>query len=277
MVPDTFTISNNSSSLYLVDVQSTGFSGQGPLFKMITDDKQLGRQYWVKESRFGDWFTTTDTWINRVLKIALDDLESLMMPRLDRYPTILDIGYGNGHSLLMLDRRFHPEKLIGLDVSPEASELAADKINACDSEVQILVNNAAAIELADDSVDMVLCHQTLHHVVDQVSAVREFYRVLKPGGVLLMAESCRKFIHSLPVRMFFRHPMNVQKTDSEYLQLLEDSGFDVRPECISRPYLWWSQVDFGLRELLGKKNSENKEETLVNVVAYKSAGSSKAM
>ena len=236
---------------------------------MMTDNKQLDLQYWVKESRFGDWFTTTDTWINRVLKIALDDLESLMMPKLDRYPTILDIGFGHGHSLLMLDRRFHPEKLIGLDISPEGSELAADKINACASEVKILVNNAAAIDLPDNSVDMVFCHQTLHHIVDQARAVREFYRVLKPGGVLLLAESCRKFIHSLPVRVLFRHPMDVQKTDIEYLQLLEDSGFVVGPDNVSRPYLWWSQVDFGLREFLGMKISEDKEETLVNVAAYR--------
>jgi ubiquinone/menaquinone biosynthesis C-methylase UbiE len=238
---------------------------------MMTDDKQLDRQYWVKESRFGDWFTTTNTWINRVLKIALDDLESLMMPKLERYPTILDIGFGHGHSLLMLDRRFHPEKLIGLDISPEASELAADKINACASNVQILVNNAAAIELPDNSVDMIFCHQTLHHIVDQARAVREFYRVLKPGGALLLAESCRKFIHSLPVRILFRHPMDVQKTDIEYLQLLDDSGFAVGPDNISRPYLWWSRVDFGLLELLGKKNSKDKEETLINVVAYRPA------
>lgn len=236
---------------------------------MMTDDKQLGRQYWIKESRFGDWFTTTNTWINRVLKIALDDLESLMMPKLDRYPTVLDIGFGHGHSLLMLDRRFHPEKLIGLDISPEASDLAADRINACAGEVQILVNNAAAIELPDNSVDMIFCHQTLHHIVDQARAVREFYRVLKPGGALLMAESCRKFIHSLPVRLLFRHPMDVQKTDIEYLRLLEDSGFVVGPDNVSRPYLWWSRVDFGLLELLGKKTSEDKEETLINVVAYR--------
>ena len=206
---------------------------------MMIDDKQLGRENWVKESRFGDWFTTTDTWINRVIKIALDDLESLLMPKLDRYPTILDIGFGHGHSLLMLDRRFHPEKLIGLDISPEGSELAADKINACASEVQILVNNAAAIDLPDNSVDMVLCHQTLHHIVDQARAVREFYRVLKPGGVLLLAESCRKFIHSLPVRVLFRHPMDVQKTDIEYLQLLEDSGFVMGPDNVSSPEFRW--------------------------------------
>ena len=236
---------------------------------MMLEDKQSARQSWVKETDFGDWFLTTDTWINRVLKIALDDLESLMMPRLDRYPTILDVGSGHGHSLLMLDQRFRPEKIIYLDVDPEASERAADKIKTCVAEVQILVNNAAALELPDNSVDMILCHQTLHHIVDQVSAVNEFYRVLKPGGVLLMAESCKKFIHSLYVRLFFRHPNDVQKTDIEYLQLLEDSGFALHPQNISRPYLWWSRTDLGLLELLGKKIPTDKEETLINVAAYR--------
>ena len=130
-----------------------------------------------------------------MLKIALDDLESLMMPKSDLYPTILDIGSGHGHSLLMLDQRFRPEKIISLDIDPTASERSADKIRACASEVQILVNNAAAMDLPDNSVDMIFCHQTLHHIVDQVAAMNEFFRVLKPGGVLLMAESCRKFIH----------------------------------------------------------------------------------
>jgi len=147
---------------------------------MMLEDKQSARQSWIKESDFGDWFLTTDTWINRVLKIALDDLESLMMPRMDRYPTILDVGSGHGHSLLMLDQRFRPEKIIYLDVDPEAAVRAEDKIKACVSEVQILVNNAASVDLPDNSVDMILCHQTLHHIVDQVSAVKEFYRVLKP-------------------------------------------------------------------------------------------------
>jgi ubiquinone/menaquinone biosynthesis C-methylase UbiE len=169
----------------------------------------------------------------------------------------------------MLNQRFSPEKIIYLDVDPEASVRAGDKIKACVSEVQILVNNAASMDLPDNSVDMILCHQTLHHIVDQVSAVKEFYRVLKPGGVLLMAESCRKFIHSLYVRLFFRHPNDVQKTDIEYLQLLEDSGFVLHPQNISRPYLWWSRADLGLLELLGKKIPTDKEETLINVAAYR--------
>jgi len=236
---------------------------------MTLEVEQPARKSWVRETRFGEWFLNTDTWVNRVLKIALDDLESLLTPKLEQYPTILDVGIGHGHSLLMLDQRFRPQKLIGMDINPEVAKQADDKVTACDCEVQVLVNNATAMELADQSVDMVFCHQTLHHIADQASAVREFYRVLKPGGVLLMAESCRKFIHSLPVRVLFRHPMHAQKTDSEYLQLLADNGFETGPENISRPYTWWSRADLGLLELLGKRVSEDREETQINVVAYR--------
>lgn len=63
--------------------------------------------------------------------------------------------------------------------------------------------------------------------------------------------------------------MDVQKTDIEYLQLLQDSGFVTPPESISRPYLWWSRMDLGLLEKLGKKVPKDKEETLINVVAYR--------
>ena len=235
---------------------------------MTVKNQQTARQGWVKESSFGVWFLSTDTWVNSVLKIAMDDLETLMIDKLDSYPIILDVGFGHGHSLLMLDQRFHPEKIIGLDIDPSVSERSADNAAACKCDVRFIVNDAASMELPDDSVDMILCHQTFHHIVDQTGSAREFFRVLKPGGVLLFSESCRKFIFSLPIKMLFRHPMDVQKTDTEYLQVLEDSGFLINPDCVSRPYTWWSRPDLGLFEKLGKKPSVNKEETLVNAVAY---------
>ena len=238
---------------------------------MTVENQKTTRQDWVKESSFGVWFLSTDIWINRVLKIALDDLETLMIDKLDSYPVILDVGCGPGHSLLMLDQRFHPEKIIGLDVDPNVSERSAENAAACKCDVQFVVNDAASIELPNESVDMILCHQTFHHIVDQTGTANEFYRVLKPGGVLLFAESCRKFIFSLPIKMLFRHPMDVQKTDTEYLQVLKNSGFLINPDSVSRPYTWWSRPDLGLFEKLGRKPPVDKEETIVNAVAYRPA------
>ena len=101
------------------------------------------------------------------------------------------------------------------------------------------------------SVDVVLCHQVLHHVPDQRAVLAELHRVLRPDGVLLVAESCRAFVRSLPVRLLFRHPPNVQHGAAGYLALLRESGFDFDREATSTPDPFWARPDFGLRERLG--------------------------
>ena len=97
----------------------------------------------------------------------------------------------------------------------------------------------------------------------------EFFRILKPGGALLLAESTRRYIHSLPIRLLFRHPMQVQKTASEYLGIVRRAGFELPLERVSLPYLWWSRPDIGLFEWLGFALLPQREATLVNAVAIK--------
>jgi SAM-dependent methyltransferase len=227
-------------------------------------------QSFVEETRFGTWFIGTETWRLHVLRRALNDLERLLGPlRAERFPAVLDVGYGWGFSLLELEQRFRPERLVGVDPDPKAIERAARSTTACQVAPELLVRNAAATQLVSGSFDMVFCHQTFHHIVDQESAIREFYRVLRPGGVLLFAESTKQYIHSWLIRWLFRHPMDVQKTAEEYVALIRESGFDVSPERISLPYLWWSRSDLGALEWLGLPRPARREETLVNLVAVK--------
>jgi len=230
------------------------------------------RRPWVKESLFGIWFLGTYTWVRSVLRRALNDLVPLIPNKQQSYPTILDIGFGHGHSLWMLEEYFNPQKLIGVDVDPQAQHRASENISKCKCVVEIQHSDAAYIDLPDASVDMVFCHQSFHHLIEHERAMAEFYRVLKPGGVLLFAESCRRYIHSFTIRFLFRHPMDVQKTDLEYIELIKQAGFTVKPESISRPFLWWSLPDLGLLSYFGLKRKEvegEREETMINLVACK--------
>jgi ubiquinone/menaquinone biosynthesis C-methylase UbiE len=204
-----------------------------------------------------------------VLKRALDDLERLLSPRAERYEVILDVGCGHGRSLPELAARFSPAKLIAVDADPVFQERAQRAIAECPTAVDWHVADASELPIAQASVDMVLCHQTLHHVVAQESALAAFYRVLKPGGVLLMAESTKAFIHSWIIRLLFRHPMQVQRTASEYIEMVRSAGFEVTPNQISLPFLWWSRSDLGMKEWLGLAPASYREETLVNLVARK--------
>lgn len=72
------------------------------------------------------------------------------------------------------------------------------------------------------------------------------------------------------VDLFFRHPMEVQKTADEYLALIRDAGLTVDDGPVSYPFLWWGREDLGImQKWFGVQPPEIREETLINLVAYK--------
>ena len=138
------------------------------------------KKAWVRESKFGDWFLNTDTWLVHVLRRALDDLGTLIPEDKPKtFHTILDIGSGFGHSLIELDKRFSPNTIIGLDVDSDVVNKASSNSKKCHANVEFLINNAAEIELPDNSVDMIFCHQTFHHIVDQEACEWAFLSAIK--------------------------------------------------------------------------------------------------
>lgn len=224
----------------------------------------------VPETAFGKWFLRTETWVYEVLEVAIRDLDRLIPDRQPSYPVIADVGCGWGRSLKKLHDRFAPQRLIGMDIDPNMLKASAQQAARDGVQAEFINCSSTRLTLEDNSVDLLFCHQTFHHLVFQERAIREFFRVLKPGGILLFAESTKRYIHSWIIRLLFRHPMQVQKTAPEYLQLIRDAGFHVSPESISYPYLWWSREDLGLMErVLRIKPPADREETLINLVARK--------
>jgi ubiquinone/menaquinone biosynthesis C-methylase UbiE len=229
-----------------------------------------GDRVFVPESTVGFWFLGTDIWEWNVIKIALDDLQRLMPEASGSYPVILDAGCGQGRSFALLQERFSPQRIIGVEYEEKCIKEALKRVDG-NPAWEVRPGSVSHLELADASVDMVFCHQTFHHLVHQHEALREFYRVLKPGGLLLFAESTRAYIESWIIRWFFRHPMEVQRSADEYMQMIRDAGFQFGEQNVSLPYLWWSRSDLGALEFFGlpvPKQGE-REETLVNLVARK--------
>lgn len=233
----------------------------------------MSEHAFVPETRFGIWFLGSETWLKHVLEVAIADLGRLIGKEGEQVcGTVVDVGCGQGKSFALLKQRFNPQKLIGIDADPEILEVARAQAQQDGVEVEMMFGSGAAIALADNSVDILFCHQTFHHLVEQEKAIAEFYRVLKPGGMLLFAESTRAYIHSWIIRLLFRHPMQVQKSAHEYLALIRQAGFKVDAERISYPYLWWSRSDLGLLSRLGIVKTPpvgKREETLLNLVALK--------
>lgn len=227
----------------------------------------------VPETQFGIWFLSTDTWVKFVLEAAIKDLLHLMgSSRPNNVEVLLDVGCGQGKSLKLLKHAFNPQTLIGIDVVPQILEKARMQAKRDDVLVDLRLASGASTGLSDNSVDILFCHQTFHHLIDHERAIEEFYRIIKPGGLLLFAESMRAYIHSWIIKILFRHPMEVQKNADEYLALIRNTGFLVNPIHISFPYLWWSRPDLGLLNRLHIKKTPsqgNRVETLMNLVAVK--------
>jgi len=226
----------------------------------------------VEETRFGKWFLRTETWRVHVLERAISDLVRLIPNRKASYDVVVDVGCGSGYSLPTLAQRFLPRELIGVDIDPEMLALARAEAGKAGLAARLIEASSSRMPLPDGHADLLFCHQTFHHLVEQEAALAEFLRVLKPGGILLFAESTRRYIHSWIIRALFRHPMDVQRSAPEYLQMLRAAGFVLPESAISYPYLWWSREDLGIMERwFGVQPPQEREETLLNLVAVKPA------
>src|ERR1700730_15810638 len=65
--------------------------------------------------------------------------------------------------------------------------IGADVAIAADTELDIKLQPNQPVPLPDESIDTVLAIQTLEHVPDPDFYLHECYRVLRPGGVLILA------------------------------------------------------------------------------------------
>lgn len=223
---------------------------------------------WTPETRFGTWFQTTAIWRRYVVDAALDEVSSRLPAEHRRVATILDAGCGAGPAFAGLADRFDAERIIAVDVDPLQIERARSAAATCPIPVQLRCEDLRTLTIEDASIDLVWCHQSLHHTNDQAAVLREFRRVLRSGGKLLLAESCRAFTLSLRVRMLFRHPVSAQRSAEDYLALTREAGFQFVPEDVCLPDPFWSRPDFGFCEWMGRPVSRRRgDATEVQVIA----------
>ena len=108
----------------------------------------------------------------------------------------LEVAVGTG-----LNLRHYPQhvRLTGIDLSPEMLDHARERAEASPAAVTLATGNAQRLEFDDASFDTVVCTFSLCAVPDDREVVAEMWRVLRPGGLLLLADHVAGT--ALPVRM----------------------------------------------------------------------------
>jgi ubiquinone/menaquinone biosynthesis C-methylase UbiE len=202
------------------------------------------------------------------LSESVCDFKQLLKNRIPGTDQILDAGCGQGLAFVLLEEHFQPRTIIGVDIDKEEISIAPETAKRCKCEVKLENGTVCNLNISDSSIDMIFSHQLLHHISDQTRALEEFYRILMPGGVILISESCRSFINSFPVRLLFRHPMHVQKTAEEYVELVQSIGFKIDDNDIKTSMPWWSRKDYGVTEKIGL-SQKRQEVTEILMIARK--------
>jgi SAM-dependent methyltransferase len=99
---------------------------------------------------------------------------------------VLDIGCGPGFYVAELLERVGPDgSVVGVDVSGDMLAVAAQRTEGHEN-VEFHEGTATALPLPDESGDRAVSVQVLEYVDDIPTALREMYRVLRPGGRLVL-------------------------------------------------------------------------------------------
>ncbi|TDN92261.1 class I SAM-dependent methyltransferase [Microbacterium sp. BK668] len=112
-----------------------------------------------------------------------------LLPHLRTGLRVLDVGSGPGTITVDLAERVAPGSVVGLDAAADVVEKAAAlAAQRGVGNVSFATGDAYALEAEDGAFDVVHAHQVLQHLARPVEALREFRRVLAPGGVVAVRD-----------------------------------------------------------------------------------------
>lgn len=112
------------------------------------------------------------------------------LPISDGDKTILEVGAGSGHHFPYVKKSF--SKYIMTDGSTEMLAIAADKYakEVSSGFMAIEQQDATSLSYSDGSVDRLIATHVLEHLQNPVNVLREWNRVVRPGGLISIVLPC---------------------------------------------------------------------------------------
>ena len=155
-----------------------------------------------------------DEWSRNVFARRTGEAARFLLPYLRPGMRLIDCGCGPGSITVDLAQAVESGETIGIDVREEAvvqGRMLARERGV--SKVEFLVASIYQLPFADGSVDAAFASAVLQHLTAPLAALREIRRVLKPGGVIGIADGSSTIT--------FRYPTNPALEMWDQLRRLE--------------------------------------------------------
>ena len=168
---------------------------------------------------------------------------------------MLDVGCGEGRHIFGVMQDYPNMKCVGLDMDEESLIKAEEGYEyfktISNTETDFLKGSAYELPFEDNTFDLIVCSEVLEHLHEYNDAIKEIYRVLKPGG---------KFYASVPAswpeKICWRLSKDYQNQPGGHLRIfnqgnliseIENLGFKFlfseKFHSIHSPY-WWLRCFF---------------------------------
>lgn len=168
--------------------------------------------YWGDHIHLGHYGSPTQ---RKDFRVAKADFvrEMVQWGKLDQVAkgsTLLDVGCGIGGSSRILAKEYG-FAVTGVTISPQQVQRATE-LTPADVNAKFQVDDAMALSFADASFDVVWCIEAGPHMPDKAVFAKELMRVLKPNGVLVVADWNQRDDRQIPLN-FIERPIMKQLLD----------------------------------------------------------------
>lgn len=148
--------------------------------------------------------------MNRFLSVGIDRSwrkKAIRLFEKDKPQRILDVATGTGDMAIRAAHMLQPKEIIGIDISEGMLEIGRQKIARLNlgTKIELLSGDSETINFADATFDAVMVAFGVRNFEHLEQGLNEIYRVLKPGGQLVVLEFSKPVIPG--VRHFYNFYM----------------------------------------------------------------------
>jgi len=174
---------------------------------------------------------------------GIDLSEMVKAARLTGREKVLDAGCGTGHTALTFAP--HVAEVIAVDFTEgmlaQGRKLAQERQL---HNIEFRLGDAEKLPFADGEFDLVVSRYSAHHWPHPLNALREFWRILQPGGQFILSDvvsfadfTADTFLQAIEL---LRDPSHVRDhTPAQWLEMLAATGFQA--EVV---FTWDVDIDF---------------------------------